>query len=458
MMNVSRARYEIDMTQGPLLRKILLFAVPLMLSGSLQLLYNAADIAIVGVFTQDHTAQAAVTSTSSLINLVVTLFIGLSVGVNVCVSTHHGAGRAKEASQAVHTAIAISLIAGVGAGLFGLFAARKLLILMDSPADVIDQATLYLTIYFAGLPASMLYNFGAAVLRAIGDTRRPLYYLTISGLINVGLNLITVIFFGMGVAGVALSTVASQVVSAILVLICLVRSHGVIHLRPKEIRIVAPRLKEIARVGIPAGLQGMIFSASNVLIQSSVNSFGSVAMAGNGAAQSLDGFLNVTTNSVAQAGLAFSAQNVGARKYRRVGRVLVVCLLLSMGVGLGLGLLMYAFAGPLLRIYTKDAQVIAHGLIRMRVMCLTYFLCAVMDVFANTIRGTGHSVAPMLVTALGVVGIRLGWLFFVFPSNRTLEMLYYSYPVSWIVTSLVHAVCFVSIYRKLLKRAPLPPH
>lgn len=455
-MKVSQARYEIDMTQGPLLHKILLFSVPLMLSGSLQLLYNAADIAVVGNFS-GSTALAAVSSTSSLINLIVTLFIGLSVGVNVCVSTHYGAGRAKEASQAVHTAIAISLIAGVGAGIFGLFAARKLLTLMGSPEDVIDQATLYLTIYFTGLPASMLYNFGAAVLRAIGDTRRPLYYLTISGLINVGLNLLTVICFRMGVAGVAIATVSSQVISAVLVLICLVRSHGVIQLNLKGIRIFGPRLKEIARVGIPAGLQGMIFSASNVLIQSSVNSFGSAVMAGNGAGQNLDGFLNIATNSVAQAGLAFSAQNVGAGKYRRVGRVLLVCLLLAVCIGLGLGLLLNAFARPLLRIYSNEAAVIENGVIRMRIMCLTYFLCAVMDVFANTIRGTGHSVAPMLVTALGVVGIRLGWLFFVFPSNRTLEVLYYSYPVSWIATSLVHAVCFIFIYRKLLKRAPPPP-
>lgn len=450
-MRQIRRHYEIDMTHGPLFKKLLLFSVPLMITGILQLLYNAADIVVVGRFA-GSTALAAVSSTSALINLTVNLFIGLSIGASVAVANHYGAGRHKDVNETVHTSVGISLIAGVVVGVFGVCMARKLLELTGTPDDVMDQAVTYLTIYFAGMPASMAYNFGAAVLRAVGDTRRPLYYLTISGLINVALNLVSVIGLGMGAAGVALATVVSQVVSAVLILICLCRSHGPIHLRFKSIRLHKDKLLEIAKVGVPAGLQSTIFSISNVMIQSSVNSFGSATMAGNGAASNLDSFVNIAMNAVCQAALSFAGQNMGAGRYRRIGKVALECSLMVTGIGLIMGFSMIALGHPLLSIYSTDEQVIAQGLIRLKIMCATYFTCGLMDTFACTLRGMGHSMLPMLVTGVGVVGIRITWLLTVFAANHSLVELYLSYPVSWVVTTLVHVGCFLVVYKKLIKR------
>lgn len=442
--------YEMDMTSGPILKKLLIFSLPLMLTGILQLLYNAADIVVVGRFAGSE-AMAAVGSTASLINLTVNLFIGLSVGASVSVANHYGAGRYKEVNEAVHTSIGISLVAGVAVGIFGIFMARNLLHLTGTPDDVIDQGAAYLTIYFAGMPASMIYNFGAAILRAVGDTRRPLYYLTISGLANVVFNLISVIVFGMGAAGVALATVISQVISAALIVSCLCFSHGPIHLRPREIRIKKDRLLEIARVGLPAGIQSTVFSISNVMIQSSVNSFGSITMAGNAAGSNLDSFVNTATSAVSQAALSFTGQNMGAHNYKRVGLVLRSCSALVTAIGLVLGFGVIALGHPLLSIYTSDAQVIEQGLVRLRIMCSTYFICALMDTFACTMRGMGYSFWPMVVTLLGVVGIRVTWLMTVFAANHTLFSLYLSYPVSWGITVVAHATCFFVLYRKLLR-------
>ena len=448
--------YEIDMIHGPLFKKLLLFSIPLILTGILQLLYNAADIVVVGRYT-GTTAQAAVSSTSALINLTVNLFIGLSVGASVSVASHYGAGRHKDVSQAVHTAIGVSVVAGVAVGIFGMCMARKLLEMTGTPEDVMDQAVTYLTIYFSGMPASMLYNFGAAILRAVGDTRRPLYYLTISGLVNVALNLISVIVFHMGAAGVALATVASQVVSAVLIVLCLCRSHGAIHLRFKDVRLHRDKLVEIAKVGVPAGLQSTIFSISNVMIQSSINSFGSATMAGNGTASNLDSFVNITMNAVGQASLSFTSQNMGAGQYRRIGKVAMECALLILAIGLGMGFAIILLGRQLLGIYTLDQSVIDQGMVRLRIMCSTYFTCGLMDCFAYTLRGMGHSLAPMLVTVLGVVGIRITWLYTVFAANHTLVELYLSYPVSWTVTTLVHIGYFIVVYRRLLKSgAPQP--
>lgn len=442
--------YEIDMTNGPLLKKILLFSLPLMMTGILQLLYNAADIVVVGRFAGSQ-AMAAVGSTGALINLTVNLFIGLSVGASVAVANYYGASRYKDITQAVHTAMGISVIAGVAVGAFGMCSARMLLNLTGTPDDVMDQAVIYLTIYFAGMPAAMIYNFGAAILRAVGDTRRPLYYLSISGAVNVLLNLFTVIVLDMGAAGVGLATAVSQVISAVLVVVCLCRSHGPIQLRFRDIHIHKEKLFEIAKVGLPAGVQSTIFSISNVVIQSSINSFGSITMAGNAAGSNLDSFVNTATNAVCQAALSFAGQNMGAKKYRRVGKVVMQCSLLVLLIGLLLGFGMIALGRPLLGLYTVDPLVVEQGFTRLKIMCGTYFICGLMDTFACALRGMGHSLLPMLVSLVGVVGIRITWLYTVFVADHTLESIYLSYPVSWLVTLAAHMLCFFVVYKKLLK-------
>ncbi len=450
-MRHAKRHYEIDMTSGPLLKKILFFAAPLMATAMLQLLYNAADIAVVGLFATVED-QAAVGSVGALINLVVNLFIGLSVGASVALSNHYGAHRAKEANRVVHTAITVSLIVGVAVGILSYFAAPMLVKLTGTPMEVEDKALSYLSIYFLGLPAAMVYNFGAALLRAVGDTRRPMYYLMIAGVVNIALNLIAVIVFHMGAAGVALATTASQAVSAALVVTCLARSSGVLHLNLRALKIHRQQLVEIARVGIPAGLQSTVFSISNVLIQSSVNSFGAIVMAGNTVAQSLDGFVNATTSSLGQAAMSFAAQNMGAREYRRVGKVVGTCCLLVLVMPTLVGGLIYAL-GPLLLgwLYTTNQQVIQMAMVRLQILCFSYALCGLMDVLASSMRGMGNSLLPMLVTLAGVVGIRIVWLYTVFAWRHTLVELYLSYPVSWLGTAAVHFLCFMSLYKKLIK-------
>ena len=442
--------YEMDMCTGPLTRKILIFSFPLMLSSILQLLYNAADIVVVGRFT-GPTALAAVGSTGAIINLTINIFIGLSVGASVAVAADYGAGKLKNVRETVHTAMTLSVIGGVVLGIFGVLMAKTFMQWMGSPHDVLDQATLYLQIYFAGLPATMIYNFAAAVLRAVGDTKRPLYYLSISGVVNVLLNLYFVIVFHMGVAGVGLATVISQCISAALIVICMLRSTGAVHLNPREMRIHRDKFAKIARVGLPAGLQGSIFSISNVLIQSSVNSFGSVVMAGNAASANLEGFIYASMNTFYQAALSFAGQNMGARKPDRVRRVLVVCTVLVTAVGLLLGGLAYLFRFPLLGVYSPDPAVVNSGIFRLEIICTTYFLCGIMDVLVGELRGMGYSIVPMLVSLLGVCGIRIAWLYTIFAWKPTLTVLYLSYPVSWTVTAAAHFVCFIFLYRKVKK-------
>ena len=429
--------YEIDMCNGPLTRKIITYCIPLALSGILQLLYNAADIIVVGRFT-GPTALAAVGSTGSLINLIVNLLIGLSVGASVCVANFYGAGREKDVRETVHTAMLISVIGGVIVAVVGMVFAKTFLGWMGSPDDVIDQATLYLRIYFAGMPLTMAYNFASAIFRALGDTKRPLYYLAVSGLVNVILNLIFVIVFKMGVAGVAIATVVAQAVSTTLIILCMIRSHSVIHLQRDMLRIHGDKLKEIVRVGLPAGLQGTIFSISNVLIQSSINSFGSIAIAGNSASSNLEGFMYTSMNSVYQAALSFAGQNMGARKYSRLKKVLCNCLAIVTGIGIGMGAIMYLFRYQLLGIYSSDMDVINFGIERLELFCLTYFTCGAMDVMVGQMRGMGYSIVPMIVSLVGVCGIRIVWIFTVFKASNSLLTLYMSYPVSWVVTLAVH--------------------
>lgn len=443
-------KYEIDMCNGPLFGKIMIFYVPLMLSGVLQLLFNAADIIVVGRFAGSE-ALAAVGSTSSLINFLVNLFIGLSVGANVLVARFYGAGQKKELSEMVHTAVLTSVVGGVALVIIGVAVAKPALQLMGTPDDVISQSILYMRIYFCGMPAMMAYNFGSAVLRAVGDTKRPLYYLLVAGVVNVVLNLIFVIGFHMGVAGVATATVISQVISAVLVLRCLIISDSDYQLNLKELKIVPDKLFKMIQIGVPAGLQGALFSISNVLIQSSVNSFGSVAMAGNTAASNIEGFVYTAMNAFYQTAISFTGQNMGALKYKRVGKIALICQGMVLVVGLVLGNGAYFLSGTLLKLYSTEAEVIQYGMLRMSIICVTYCLCGMMDVMVGSLRGMGYSIMPMLVSLTGACLFRVVWIYTVFQQIRTLECLYWSYPISWTLTFTVHLICFGVVYRKLLK-------
>jgi len=438
--------YQMDMVHGPLAGKILLFSLPLMFSSILQLLFNAADVVVVGRYAGEA-ALAAVGSTSSLINLLVTLFVGFSVGTNVVVARDLGAGRPEQVRDGVHTAVAIALISGVLLTVLGLAAARPLLVLTASTPDVIDLATLYLRIYFCGMPVNMLYNFGAAILRAQGDTRRPLYFLAIAGVTNVALNLLFVIVFQMSVAGVALATIISQAVSAFLVLGCLMKDQGPLHLDIKKLRIDKRIMVQIMRVGLPAGFQGIVFSLSNVVIQSSINSFGSTAIiAGSAASANIEGFVYVAMNAFYQTDLTFTSQNYGAGECGRVDRSLILCQAYVVAAGLLLGVLAAAFGHPLAAIYAPGKEeVISHAILRLKYICIPYFLCGVMDVMVGVLRGLGHSIVPMVVSMVGACGVRLLWVATIFQTYHTPQMLYLSYPVSWLITGGVHVAFFLAV-------------
>ena len=446
-----KVRHEIDMTEGPILPKILAFSGPLILTGILQLLYNAADVIVVGNYA-GHEALAAVSSTGSLINLLVNVFMGLSVGASVVIARYYGGRDVVSLRKAEHTAMTMALIVGVAAGIFGFLAARPMLQLMDSPEDVIDGAALYVRIYFLGMPANMLYNFGAGVLRAVGDTKRPMYYLIVAGMINVLLNLLLVIVFHLDVAGVAIATVASQVISAALVLMCLFRSRSVIHLNLQECRIDRKSMREIIRIGLPAGLQGSLFSISNVLIQSSVNSFGSLVVAGNGVASNLEGFVYTSMNAQHQAAMTFASQNYGAGKADRVRKTLWCCLGSVTVIGLVMGLLFRLFGPQLMSLYNSEPEVIANGLVRMDIIMPTYFLCGLMDVMVGELRGIGFSVMPMIVSLTGACLLRIVWILTVFAADHSLTVLYLSYPVSWFVTFAIHFACYQIAGRKRLRQ------
>lgn len=450
--NLKQKRYEIDMCNGPLFGKILLFSLPLMLSGILQLLFNAADMIVVGRWVGSD-ALAAVGSTGSLINLLVNVFIGLSVGTNVLVARYFGAGQERELSDMVHTALLTSILCGIILIFVGWFSAPFALHAMGAPDEVLEQSVLYIRIYFAAMPAMMLYNFGAAILRAVGDTRRPLYFLTAAGIINVILNLIFVIGLSMGVAGVALATALSQVISAALVVICLVRSDSTYRLDLKRLRIVPNKLVMMMQIGLPAGLQGAIFSISNVLIQSSVNSFGATAMAGNSAAGNLEGFVYTAMNTMHQTTVSFVGQNYGAHKYKRIGKTACMCIGIVTVVGLVMGNGVYLAGRQLLHLYSPEEPVIAYGMKRLFYICCPYFLCGVMDTLVGCLRGMGHSVLPMFVSLTGACLFRMIWIYTIFPQNRTLDTLYISYPISWALTALVHLGCLLCIYFIKLHKA-----
>ena len=440
--------YEIDMCNGPLLGKIMLFTLPLMLSGILQLLFNAADVVVVGRFAGNE-ALAAVGSTGALTNLLVNLFIGLSVGANVLVARYYGGRQEEEVSRTVHTSMLVSSVGGMILTLLGITAAKPLLLLMDTPENVIGHSVLYMRIYFVGMPVMLVFNFGSAILRAIGDTRRPLFYLIIAGIINVVLNLFFVIALHLGVAGVALATVISQCVSTALIVRCLMRTQGCFQLCLSKLHMGWDKFRKIAAIGLPAGIQGSLFSISNVLIQSSVNSFGSVAMAGNTAGSNVEGFVYTAMNSVHQTAVSFTGQNLGGRRYDRIRVIMLECVLFVSVIGLVLGNGAVLLGDGILGFYSSDPEVIHYGLQRMRIICAPYFICGLMDVLVGCIRGLGYAVMPMLVSLLGACVFRVIWIYTVFQWDRTLHTLYISYPISWSVTAAAHLVCFIVVYRKL---------
>ena len=444
-----KKNHSIDMCNGSLADKILLFSLPLMASSLLQLLFNAADVVVVGRFAGKE-ALAAVGSNTALINLCINLFIGLSVGTNVVVSRDLGAGRHDNVSRSVHTAMTMALISGVAMMILGVVMVRQILEWMSSPTDVIDLATVYMRIYFFGMPANLVYNFGAAILRAQGDTQRPLYYLTFAGIVNVLLNLVFVIVFRMDVAGVALATIIAQYISAALVVRCLTQETGPLRLDLKRLGLEKRGVIQIIKVGLPAGFQGVVFSLSNVVIQSSLNSFDdAVLVAGSAAGANIEGFVYVTMNAFYQAAISFVGQNYGAAKCDRVDKVARRCVGFAVLFGLAFGSLAYLCGGFLAGIYAPgQPDVIQQALVRMRYICLPYFLCGIMDTLVGVLRGLGSSVIPMITSIVGACGLRLLWVATVFPLYRTPACLYLSYPVTWTITGLCHFLFLMLVVRK----------
>ena len=444
----TRSENEIDMLNGKILPRIFRFALPLALSGILQLLFNAADVIVVGRFVGPQ-ALAAVGSTGSLTNLITNLFIGLSVGVNVVVATNYAAQKYREVSRVVHTSIATALVSGVFLIGVGILVSRPALTAMDSPADVLPLSTLYMRIYFCGMPFIMLYNFGSAVLRSIGDTKRPLYYLFAAGIVNVCLNLVFVIVCNLGVAGVAIATVMSYVVSGTLVLIALMREKSCLHLDLKKLNLDLDVIKKFAVVGIPAGMQSIIFNISNIMIQSSVNSFGSLCMAGNSAASNLEGFQYTAMHSIYTAAITFMGQNMGARKYSRLNKIVkasLLCSLLVSAVFIGIYSL---FGTDLLHLYTSDAEVVSWAMRRLHIFILGYWLCGLMDCGSGFLRGMGYGTLPTVITLIGACGLRILWLFTVFAANHDYEVLLWGYPISWTVTFIALIICYFAARKRL---------
>ena len=443
---------EIDLLHGNLWKKIIIFAIPVMLSGLLQLLFNACDLMVVGKFSGDD-SLAAVGSTSSLTSLIVNLFIGFSVGANVAVARAIGKKDQKKCHDVVHTSILFSLIVGIFLTIFGVLTARHWLIQMDTNIEILDKATLYLTIYFSGMIFNMLYNFGAAIVRATGETKKPLYFLIIAGVVNVILNLIFVIVFNMDVAGVALATIISQMISSILIIIYLLKLDGFVHFSFKDLKIDKGSLKEIVLVGLPAGIQSSLFAISNVSIQTAVNSFDSTAVvAGNSASNNIGGFIYTSMNAFYQAAVTFTSQNFGAKCMKNCKKILIACLIYVTLTGLLVGGVAVLFGHPLISLYASGDEAIGYGITRLTILALTYFLCGIGDVLVGGMRGLGYSVVPMVTSIVGVCGIRLLWIYTAFAANHTLPTLYVAYPLSWGITAIVHVICYVWVYKKIARK------
>ncbi len=455
---------DVDMINGPLFGRLWIYVIPLMLSGMLQLVYNAADVAVVGNFAADSkNCLAAVGSTGAITNLIIGLFLGLSVGTNVVISRYLVAGDDKNTSEAVHTAILTSLIFGAVLSVAGVFLAMPVLRMMDTPDSVINLSTMYMQIYFLGMPASMLYNFGSAILRSKGDTRYPFLVLFLSGLVNLTLNLITVIVFHLDVAGVAIATVSSQICSATLIVLRLTRMKDCCRLNLRKLRIYPDKLMKIARIGLPAGVQSIMFSLSNVIIQSGVNSLGPEAMAGNTAASNVDGFIYIACNSVYHATVAFTGQNYGARKYARIKKIALQAMIIVAIIGLVLGGIVMLFDDFFLEIYAPGEENILareYGALRLKVMAPTYFLCGMMEVSTALMRGMGSSVIPMCITVVGTCIFRVWWVLCIFKPIEyfhNMDWLYFTYPISWIVTMSAIMIAFGLLFKSKCRKRGLDP-
>lgn len=439
-----------SMLEGPLLLSIIQYTIPIILTSILQLLFNAADMVVVGRYC-GSISVAAVGATGSLTNLIINLFIGLSVGSGVSVAHAIGGREDDNVSKTVHTTIPIALICGVILSVVGIFLSENLLVMMGTPDSVLPLSSLYMKIYFGGIIFTMLYNFCASILRAAGDTKSPLIFLSVSGVLNVLLNLVFVLIFHMNVAGVALATIISQALSAILVMIALMRRKDACKLCLSKIRIYIPQLVKIIRIGLPSGINGSLFAISNVLIQSSINSFGDVFMSGNAAASNIEGFVYVIITAFSQTAVNYIGQNHGAHQYSRIRKTFVICLSSVIVFGIISITLAYCFAPTLLSFYITDSpEAIAYGILRMSYVCIPYFVCGLMDVTTAALRGMGASLTPMFITILGACGFRIVWIYTVFqtPEYHTPSGLFISYPISWIITFLVELVLFIFIYRK----------
>lgn len=444
-------RNIMDMTSGPFLKKILKFAIPLMITGMLQLIYNAADVMVVGRFAGSD-SLAAVGSTSSLVNLIINLFIGLSTGAGVLTARYIGAQQPEKTGRCVHTAMALSVVSGFLVGIFGFSFSSTFLKLMGTPEEILPLASLYLKIYFLGAPGSLIYNFGASVIRATGDTKRPLFILSFSGIINVILNIILVIVFHLDVAGVAIATIVAQYISAVFIVIRLTRVENECRLKIKQIAIHKDMLKKIVKIGLPAGIQSSLFSFSNVLIQSTINSFGAVAMAGNTAAQNADALIYTCTNAVAQTTMTFASQNLGARKYENLRKIFFRCLGLALFLSIVMGAVGLLFPDEIIGIFTSEADVIESGKSRLYIMMCTYFICSVMDVSGYQLRGMDKSLEPMVITLVGTCALRVLWLYTGFTLNKVLWNVYLGYPISWLVTFLALFIAFLVFEKRLMKK------
>ena len=449
---MATGRYSMDMTTGSLFPKIISFALPLMLTGLLQIVYNAADAVIVGRFS-GSLALAAVGATSMLVNLTLNLFLGLSMGSGVVVAKHIGANNTASVHRTVHSAMLLSVICGFFIGAVGILVSPFALELMDTPSDVFPLSVTYMRIFFLGTPASMIYNFGAAILRATGDSKRPLYILTATGILNVLLNVIFVVAFKMSVSGVALATVISQLVSAICILYIFININSPINLSVKNLRFYKDELREIIKIGLPAGLQSSLFSLSNVIIQSSINSFGAAAIAGNTASGNIDSVMFTCCNAVSQTATTFTSQNYGAGKFKRIRSIYFNCLGVNAALSGIFCVLLLCFGPYILSVFSTDSTVIDFGMVRLKLFAVTYITNSFLDVTTCQMRGLGKSVIPMIVTLAGVCGLRVVWVFTVFRHFRTLFMLYFSYPVSWLVTGTVLIIMYAITFRKIYKRS-----
>ena len=444
--------YTIDMCNGPILKKMLVFSIPLMCSSVLQLIFNAADIVVVGNFAGDN-SLAAVGSNTALIGLLTNLFVGLSIGANVLAAKYYGAKDEKNLAEAVNTSILLSIISGIILTIIGLAGARRILIWMQTPDEVLDLAATYLRICFLGMVPTMVYNFGSAILRSVGDTKRPLYYLFGAGIVNVILNLFLVVILKLDVAGVAIATVISQCISAGLIIRCLRHEEGGIHLDIHRLHLDKKIFVEILEIGLPAGFQGILFSLSNVIIQSSVNSFGATVMAGNSAAANVEQFVYFAMNAFYQSTISFTSQNYGAKNYHRIKKILLTGQFCVITVGIVFGNLVVLFGHPLLELYTSSEEVIQAGMVRFGIVARTYALCGIMDVMVGVLRGIGYSVMPMIVSLMGACVFRLVWIATIFRMDRfhSVQVVYDSYPISWIVTNIVHIICFMWAMKKIMR-------